>query len=100
MKVGKKRKLLTKRAITTLLSYQELGVTLNIAIRNLKIDLSRPTVVKLLKLYQESAQSPTTLPSLFPAWLDEDGPFVQEQPNGWYYKGFFPTGEWYNENNQ
>lgn len=62
--------------------------------------ITRPTVVQLLKALAilDSDSNVTTLDlvasSLFPPWLDECGPAVQEQPACYDYKGTFPRGKW------
>ena len=86
----KKRKLLSKATIAELRERLEMGVPLATAIDKLNLDVSRPTVKRLVDL----ARHPEFDESLFPPWLNEDGPSVQEQPDDWNYVGYFPLGEW------
>lgn len=97
----RKRKLLSHKALTALETRTDLGVPLAEAMRQLKIEMSRPAVAKLIKLLKDSQYYEDdviiTL-SLFPDWLDKDCMTVQEEPEGWNYKGYFPHGEWYEDN--
>jgi len=86
-----------------LLSYahylHKLGVPTARVVEYLDLDISKPALTKLIKLYNEvdncvdAEQSKQIHMSLFPTWLD---PWqkVQEQPADWDYVGFFPFGEW------
>ena len=84
------------------------------AVRDLKLDITRPSVDTLLQNYQLLVASERKLvtgqstsdgqknvleASLFPDFLDE-AVDVQVNPDGWYYEGFFPWGEWkYDDSN-
>ena len=88
----KPRKLITSRVLKALYMKTEQGIPLKRAMRQLNIPLTQPTVKKLLTHY--SINSDITRASIFPPWLSEDGPPVQEQPQDWVYQGYFPLGVW------
>lgn len=97
----KKRKLLTPTALSTLTEKVELGVPLSKAIRQMDLDLTRPTALKLVEIYLDYLELDVFHPtaqridvSLFAPWMPIEGPAVQEQPDNWYYEGYFPLGEW------
>ncbi len=85
-----KRKLLLPATLHAISEKAALEVPLNKQIKHL--DVSRPVVVKLLRWY--ASDNPIVRASILPPWLDADGPQVQENPDDWYYEGFFPFGEW------
>lgn len=63
------------------------------------LSITRPTVVVLLRTLTEAQNAPLAraerlTSSLFPAWLEEHGSPVQEQPNNYDYIGCFPEGSW------
>lgn len=91
----RRRKLLNKLMLDDIQRLLDIGVPLAKIIREAELEMSQPSVTKLLKWYKQS-QLPTgetaciiTL-SLFPKWLA----YEQEQPEGVEYKGYFPLGEW------
>lgn len=94
----KPRKLLTPKALIELQQKTLIGVPLALAIRQQNLDIARPTAFNLLRML-DIANNPLSPPgvtdSLFPAWLDKDGPDVQEQPDTWVYNGYFPLGSWH-----
>lgn len=99
--MSKARKLLTPQTLYRLAELTEVGVPVAKAMRQLKLEgnITRPTVVMLLKAYVErkdldQPHYDRTLASLFPPWLVEDGPTIQEQPEEYNYIGFFPQGSW------
>jgi len=99
----RKRKLLSHKALTALEARTDLGVPLAEAMRQLRIDMSRPAVAKLIKWLKDSEYyamecDMTITMSLFPNWLDKDCMVVQEEPDNWSYTGRFPHGEWYGNN--
>lgn len=84
-----KRKLLTKLGYTKLKEEVDRGVPMRRALLNLGLNLSLPTAYQLIQF------STLEHPNLYPVWLDQDGPMLQECPPEWRFKGFFPiTGEW------
>lgn len=87
----KARKLIRQDVLKQLTKLTRLGVPVARAMRELSIDneLTRPTVVRLLKAHRENYHS-----SVFPKWLDPNGTIVQEQPDNYTYFGFFPYGSW------
>lgn len=85
-----KRKLLLPDTLTEISQKVDIGVPLNKLTK--KLDISRPVVAKLVKWYK--LNNPVVRASIFPAWLKISGPEVQENPDDWYYEGFFPFGEW------
>jgi len=89
----KPRKLLTRKALASLHHKTTEGVPLARALRQLNINVTLPTATKLLTHYA-SLHSDIVSASLFPDWLDEDGPALQEQPSTAKYDGYFPLGEW------
>ena len=99
-----KRKLLSEKTLAELDEKVKLGVPLARAMQG--IDACRPVVSKLLDVYQMIKQHehiPETQDvklSLFPIWLDENNPGIQEQPEGWKYTGRFPYGQWVAPNNE
>lgn len=62
------------------------GVPINTVLRKYELNISRPTLVKLIDAYGTTSASPP--------WLDPEGAKVQEQPDSWMYQGRFPQGEW------
>lgn len=85
----KRIKLLSRTAIKELQERLNMGVPLSTAIVRLELNISRPTVKKILS-YAESSKFDN---SIFPPWLEEC-PKVQEKPDDWRYIGYFPLGEW------
>lgn len=99
--MSKARKLLTPQTLYQIAEWTSLGVPVARAMRQLDLEgnITRPTVVMLLKAYVErktstQAHYDRTLASLFPPWLTEDGPAIQEQPEEYNYVGHFPQGYW------
>ncbi len=94
----KPRKLLTPKALIELQQKTEMGVPLALALRQANLDITRPTAFNLLRMLHianNPISPPSVTDSLFPAWLDKDGPAVQEQPQSWIYEGYFPLGSWH-----
>lgn len=94
----KKRKLLQKTTLQELHQRVEYGVPLSKAMSKLGIDtlISRPSVKALLDIYTEYGEAYDG--ALFPTWLDQESEAkVQEQPADWTYVGYFPLGEWRQE---
>jgi hypothetical protein len=98
--MSKARKLLTPDVLHQLSELTTMGVPVARAMRQMHLeDITRPTVVMLLKAYEErddhsQEHYDRTLASLFPPWLVEDGSAIQEQPEEYNYIGFFPQGHW------
>jgi hypothetical protein len=90
--MSKRRKLLTPRALNQLETLGDLGVPLATAMAKLELDMSRPSAKKLLDIHIDNDGEYS--PSLFPDWLDAEGPHVQECPDNYTYIGFFPLGHW------
>ncbi len=89
----KKRKLITRIIAARLCTKIKIGVPLAKAQREEHLNnISSTALSRLLKHYYKD--SPVINGSLFPAWLDEDGDSVQEQPDGCRYVGYFPLGVW------
>ena len=88
----KPRKLIVEHVLTDLYHKTEQGIPLKRAMRQLNVSLTQPTVVKLLNHYAIS--SDITQASIFPEWLNPNGPPVQTQPTNWVYEGYFPLGVW------
>ncbi|ANY29529.1 hypothetical protein BOX07_gp18 [Pseudoalteromonas phage PH1] len=93
----RKRKLVTRPVLFNLYKHNSMGVPLTKLVASGDYDISRPALASLLRAL-ESEQSTTVSASLFPVWLDENGPTVQEQPDNFIYLGKFPHGEWYEVN--
>lgn len=91
-KIGAKRKLIPKEHLDNLALLLQVGVPLSTAMKKKSIQASRPVVYKLLKWRKVNID--VVQASIFPPWLKEDGPIVQESPDNWCYYGFFPYGEW------
>jgi len=94
------RKLLSSKALVTLEVKVKAGIPLAAAMRQMKIDMSRPAVAKLL-VWLQRADGDSGIDSLmltlnlFPEWLDADSMLPQEQPDTWVFEGHFPTkGAW------
>lgn len=99
-----KRKLLARRVLDWIDNRLRIGVPLSRAIRDADLDLTRPTVNKLVQYYAQVKEHPEKFEmieaSLFPDWLDDNSVDVQENPENWVYLGCFPWGEWqYDEDN-
>ena len=94
-----KRKLLPEEHLKEIKNKVDLGVPLTKAAGDL--DVCRPAINKLLKYYGWYTEDSffTTksklviYASLFPSWLDDDKT-IQVQPDGWSYRGAFPSGMW------
>ena len=71
-----------------------LGVPVQRTMQNYGLTCSRPTLVKLLDAKLLAETNDVAKASLYPAWLDSDGEALQMQPEGWFYVGRFPLGEW------
>ncbi len=98
----KKRKLLTPGCYGMIDAKVQLGVPLAKIMRDMSLEdaISRPSLSKLVKHYNTMLEDNDTVisASLFPSWLASDGISVQEQPDNWYYEGYFPLGDWMHEN--
>lgn len=72
------------------------GVPVQRAMKNVGLECSRPTIVKLLQAVDmyTATKAQAIYDSLHPAWLKNDGDPIQTQPDGWRYTGRFPLGEW------
>lgn len=97
----KARKLLTPSTLEQLAQLTQLGVPVAKAMRDCRIEdeITRPTVVMLLKVYSTRLSNTVgeyadAEASLFPPWLSKNGAAVQEQPESWNYIGYFPQGYW------
>ena len=106
-KTSAKRKLMPQSVLHEILCKANEGVPIARLLRNYELDLTRTTLASLLQQYALSATSlqdqDTILASLFPPWLDEyseTSSKVQQNPDGWYYQGYFPWGEWKQENDK
>lgn len=90
------KKLLSNKMLSILKEQTDIGVPLSAVIRKLDLDLSQPAVAKLLKQYNcalNKDNAEVIFASLFPLWVTTDS-HVHEQPECWYYEGYFPYGEW------
>ena len=98
MSRGKPRKLIRLDKLSTLAHRAQMGVPLARAIRDMRLDISRPLAAKQVQLFNMDCAtkeaSSLLKHSLDAPWLDYDGPTVQEQPDNWYYEGYFPFGKW------
>lgn len=93
----RQRKLLAKKVLIDIQLLIDIGVPLRKIIRDKRLDISQPSVTKLLKWFKLS-QLPAsenayiiTL-SLFPKWLNTTSKESQESDQ--QYNGYFPFGEW------
>lgn len=88
-----KRKLVPQKLLAEIVELTTLGVPLTHSIKRVlgEADVSRPVIAKLVKYYNMDNEEVRM--SIFPPWLNETEP-VQENPDDWYYKGFFPFGRW------
>jgi hypothetical protein len=99
-KTKAKRKLVSESVLKEVISREHLGVPLTKIIDQLGLDISRPSLRKLITYYSNLHRitentyggGPLNVrSSLFPVWLQED---VQEQPDNFTYVGMFPWGMW------
>lgn len=101
----KSRKLVRFDVLSKVADDVILGIPLTRSMRQRNVTgITRPTVAKLVVCYNEMIAAMRTeglneanviFNSLDPAWLDDNGPIVQE--SNIPYSGEFPAGEW-NEN--
>lgn len=87
--------------------YEEryMGVPLCKIIKRHKLDITHPTLAKLIALYDAFAESSGITSdiihtSLFPDWLKQQPNLVLKQPNNWYYTGTMPLGKWVKQEEQ
>jgi hypothetical protein len=97
-----KRKLLPRSTLSSIFDLTDIGVPLAKVLRDKDLDACRPVISKLLDSYALATRDDVmtkirsrVFASLFPLWLEER-PEIQEQPDGWKYRGRFPTGRWLN----
>ncbi|MAF24370.1 hypothetical protein CL634_02110 [bacterium] len=99
-----KRKLLPKKVLAECYELQTLGVPLTKVIRDKELNITRSLLAKLLKYYKiiddygPGNAVIAVRKSLFPDWLVETKEQVQTNPDGWYYVGYFPKGQWHYDN--
>lgn len=77
------------------------GNTLEKLIARHRLDVTHPTLSRMLKHYDSFVALEPGTPlraqvhaSLFPEWLKLSCGKVVSQPYEWYYTGAFPFGEW------
>ena len=90
--------------LSILWSKQQIGVPIRTLIQQNKLNITSPTLAKLLSymsiLEQEEMKEneeaySLIYKSLFPNWLlAHEDIQLMTQPNGWKYKGKFPFGYW------
>lgn len=96
----KMRKLMNPKLYTQIQEKLDMGVPLTKVMKQLDITMSHPACSKLMRYFEDSRDysdpdgATIIHNSLFPKWLDADGPTVQEQPFDYKYIGYFPYGEW------
>lgn len=96
-----KRKLLSMTTFNEVLKRKAMGVPVAriMVDLDLKDKISRTSLVNLITAYDAITDpgSPhnvkDSMQSLYPEWLQTDID-VQEQPDNWYYEGYFPWGTW------
>lgn len=91
-----KRKLIPKALVIEIVKRQALGVPLSRIIKDLELNISRTSLKSILDIYKSVDPDSSWEASLFPPWLNDEAK-VQEQPNNWYYQGYFPWGSWQND---
>lgn len=91
--IRSKRKLIPRALFAQIFARKALGVPLSRIIKDFNLNICRTSLATLIKLYEVSYTDGKFDASLFPPWL-EDTDEIQEQPDGWYYQGYFPWGEW------
>lgn len=88
-----KRKLIPRALFAEIIARKALGVPSSRIIKDLELDISRTSLSSLIKVYEVSYADGKFDTSLFPPWL-KDTAKIQEQPDNWYYEGYFPWGVW------
>lgn len=89
-----KRYLLREDVAKELYNKVKMGVPIATFLRQQDLQCSRPTLVKLLDAVTLATSNAAALDSVFPNWLEPDGPKLQQQPDNWRYVGRFPLGHW------
>ncbi|MDX1810316.1 MAG: hypothetical protein R3240_00090 [Gammaproteobacteria bacterium] len=100
------RKLLAKPLLVELHLRASYGVPVAKLLSDHKLDISRPALAKLIKMYESTLNQSMpdstrkrVLASIFPEWTEKETGLVV-QPEEYSYAGLFPFGEWeLNENN-
>ena len=90
--------------LSDLWAKQQVGVPVSTLIQQELLDITPPTLTKLLSymsiLEQEEMKEnefvyQMVYSSLFPDWLTANEEIqIMKQPNGWKYVGKFPLGHW------
>lgn len=100
--------LMQEELLSILWQKQQVGVPVSTLIQQEQIDITPPTLTKLLTymsaledqaLQKEENHDTYNMiyNSLFPQWLiDHEHVPIMRQPNGWKYVGQFPLGIWSN----
>lgn len=97
-------KLIPRHLLKKLFNHYEDGVPITKLVRKYNLDISGPTLDKLLSMYALSRDGLVSLDdreiilnSLFPAWVEE-GISISDtlciQPPDWEYVGSMPYGYW------
>lgn len=92
--------LLRKDVLEEMHGKRKLNVPLTSLIKQHRLDMTHPTLSKLLSYYDALTRVPdqdtaeTIKASLFPEWLSRSCGSVVSQPYEWYYSGTFPFGRW------
>ena len=92
----KAKKLIAPQKLAELQKLRTLGVPIKRLLLDHNIDMTIPTLVKLLDVYAdfEVDKNIETYNALFPAWIVPHIESVQIQPNKWRFYGKFPKGKW------
>ncbi len=88
--------LIERDMLTGLYDENLLGVPYAVLVRVHKLQMTAPTLSKLLEYFDTYNTVPDALReqignSLFPEWLTE---VEQKQPPDWFYVGVMPHGKW------
>lgn len=95
--------LVGENLLTELHDKWKLGVPVCKLIQQYRINITHPTLAKLIRYYDLSVQNTTNTDtilliraSLFPDWLDmpEYSAAVVKQPPSYRYEGTMPIGKW------
>lgn len=102
-RITTKRKLVPASILGHVHDLAELGVPVAKLLREQELGINLTSLRALLAWYDKLKHAETPpetkdiiAKSLFPPWLAEANE-VQGNPDGWYYLGFFPLGEWKQE---
>lgn len=88
--------LIRERVLKNIYAENSLGVSYRRIINRYNLDISTPTLSKLLRYYRISlkigSKSNVVHNSLFPEWLDKD--YKYQKSSEWKYTGYMPLGLW------